>query len=345
MQKVEVGKPYIHKCGGEELGKVLTYYGLLPDTSIEQKIVCPFHKDVNPSMIVNLETGTFFCFGCNLTGDAYRFVDLLNPKLNDLKTMRKYYRILNSKKVNKLDFSNRTKKQKKPVKELYDISWDYYYGLSKVNWFKDKSDEVIAAKKYMLNRGFNSSTLNKCGAKITYNNSYPIIFPMLDNGEFKGWVCRTTDKEIEKKRKYLYNTGFSRRNTLVGDYSDCEYVFIVEGYMDRLKFIQYGINNVCAILGWKMTKEQENKLKHSNVKYIISALDNDKCGRKGTEYLQTIFGSKVIRFQYLKGIKDIGETDKKQFDKMYQKTLKLIKEKENGFIRQNQSRRTKIRKQ
>ena len=333
MQKVEVGKPYTHKCGGEELAKVLTYYGYLPDTqSIEQKIVCPFHKDVNPSMIINLETGTFFCFGCNLTGDAIKFVELINPKLNSLKAIMKYNRILHSDKVEKLDFSGRSKKIRKPSKELYDISCDYYYGLSKVNWLKDKSGEVEASRKYMLSRGFTSVTLNKCGAKITYNNSYPIIFPMLDNGEFKGWVCRTNDPEIEKKRKYLYNSGFSRRNTLVGDYSNCKYLFIVEGYMDRLKFIQYGINNVVAILGWKMTKEQENKIKHSDVKYVISALDNDQCGKKGTEYLRTIFGSRVIRFQYLKGIKDVGETNKEQFDKMYQKTIKILKEKTNGKL-------------
>ena len=81
-----------------------------------------------------------------------------------------------------------------------------------------------------------------------------------------------------------------------------------------------------------MTKEQENKIKHSDVKYVISALDNDQCGKKGTEYLRTIFGSRVIRFQYLKGIKDVGETNKEQFDKMYQKTIKILKEKTNGKL-------------
>lgn len=322
---LEVGKPYTHKCEGEELAKVLTYYGYLPDLSGEQKIVCPFHNDVNPSMIVDLQTGKFFCFGCGLNGDAAKFVELMNPKLNTLKAFLLYLRILKSKKVKQLNFSNRTKKVKKPSKELYDISCDYYYGLSKTDWIRDTSEEVIASRDYMLNRGFTYDTLNKCGAKITYNNSYPIIFPMLDNGEFKGWVCRTTNKEIEQKRKYLYNTGFSRRTTLVGDYGDCDYVFVVEGYMDRLKFIQFGIDNVVAILGWKMAKEQEQKLKDSHVKYIISALDNDPCGKKGTEYLKKIFPN-VIRFKYLKGIKDAGEMSQRQFDIMYKKTMQeLIK--------------------
>ena len=58
----------------------------------------------------------------------------------------------------------------------------------------------------------------------------------------------------------------------------------------------------------------------------------NQCGKKGTEYLRTIFGSRVIRFQYLKGIKDVGETNKEQFDKMYQKTIKILKEKTNGKL-------------
>ena len=90
MNKIVVGEPYVYKCGGEELAKVLTYYGYIPDTqSLDYKIVCPFHQDVNPSMIVNLETGTFFCFGCNCTGDAFKFVELCNPKLNSLKAFLK----------------------------------------------------------------------------------------------------------------------------------------------------------------------------------------------------------------------------------------------------------------
>lgn len=321
MKKVEEGKPYTLQVGGNELAKVLFYYGLIPDTSsVEYKIVCPFHNDLNPSMVVNFETGIFFCFGCNLTGDAIRFVELMNKDLNTLQSMLKFFEILKSDKVEKIDFSNR-RKVKKQNSELYDIAYDYYYGLSKINWLNPENPDAFKCREYMKERGFKSSTLNKCGARITYNKQYPIIFPMLDNNEFKGWVCRTNNPEIEKKRKYLYNKGFMRRTTLVGDYDGYETVFIVEGYMDRLKFIQFGITNVVAILGWKMTKEQEDKLKSKGYKHIISALDNDECGKKGTKYLRTIF-DKVTRFCYNDDIKDPGEMDEKQFMVMYKKTMR-----------------------
>ena len=323
--KIVEGQPYIFKNDGETLAKVLTYYGYIPDISSNiYKIVCPFHEDVNPSMIVDLSDGNWYCFGCGLSGDAFKFVSLLNPKLSEMKTFLKYLKILKSDKVQKLDFSHRKMRPRKANNELYDIAWDYYYGLSKVDWKNNQQNDINEVKKYMLQRGFTSDTLNKCQAKITYNNSYPIIFPMLDNGEFKGWVCRTTDKEIEKKRKYLYNEGFSRATTLVGDYKDQEFVFVVEGYMDRLKFIQFGVTNVVAILGWKMSKEQEEKLRKANVKFLISALDNDDCGRKGTKYLRSIFKT-VYRFKYLKELKDVGESNNTQFAKMYKKTMEQIR--------------------
>ena len=313
----------VFKCGGKELAKVLFYYGLIPDvSSSEYKIVCPFHNDVNPSMSVDLEKGSYFCFGCAEAGDAFSFVRKMNQNLNDLQSCLKYFKILKSEKCEKIDFSGRSKRKKKQVKVLYEEAYDYYHGLSSIDWKENASDEVVDAKEYMRERGFYPSTLNKCHAKITYNNSYPIIFPMLDNGKFKGWVCRTMTKSIEEKRKYLYNKGFLRRTTLVGEYGHKDYVFVVEGYMDRLKFLQFGEDNVVAILGWKMSSEQIQKLKDAGIKHVVSALDNDPCGKKGTKFLKTIF--KVTRFQYLKGVKDPGEMDEVLFFKMYKETMKRL---------------------
>jgi DNA primase len=320
---------YKFSCGGKELAKVLKYYGVIESTVVqEQKILCPFHADENPSMIVNFNNGNYFCFGCQKSGDALKFVIDVEKRngLNDLQSLKKYFEILKSTKVKSLSITA-AKKEIKSNKQLYTEAYDYYHGLSKINW-KNDSDvkEVIEAKNYMKKRGFNPQTLNICEAKITYNKSYGIIFPMFDNGKFKGWVCRTMQKDIEKKRKYLYNKGFRRKNSLIGNYNNCEILFVVEGYMDMLKFIQNGVLNVVAILGWKMSDIQIGKIKQQNkIKYVVSALDNDECGRKGSKYLEKIFKEKYVRFSYLKGIKDPGEMDVEQFQRMYLNTLKKIK--------------------
>lgn len=313
----------------EELIKVLSYYNLF-DWYTSHKIICPFHEDINPSMLVNFEEDRWFCFGCQRSGSAKDFVRLMETKynkLNDLQAYKKYLKILKSEKISNLQIEERVKK-KKPQKQLYVQAYDYYHGLRKVDWINDGCDieEVECALEYMEKRGFDANVLNKCNAKITYNESYGLIFPMVDNGKFKGWVCRTMVKSIEQKRKYLYNDGFSRATTLVGDYGKNDWIIVVEGYMDRLKFIQYGMDNVVAILGWKMPKQQQQKLQDAGIKKVISALDNDECGRKGTKYLKKIFGEQnVIRWSYLKDLKDPGEMDKISYNKMFNKTMKKMK--------------------
>lgn len=312
---------------GTRLAKVLWYYNLIPSTtSLSQKIVCPFHKDVNPSMIVNLEDGSWFCFGCNLAGDAIKFVKLMEAQLNglnDLQAYRKYLQILKSNKCSGIKLDRSLVKQKPLQRDLYNEAYDYYHGLRKVNWNESEEPEVVSARDYMRKRGFGPKTLIKCGAKVTYNNNYGLVFPMLDNGKFKGWVCRTMVKSIEEKRKYLYNEGFSRATTLVGTYGVKDYVFVVEGYMDRLKFVQFGEDNVVAILGWKMSPQQIQKLKDRGITKVISALDNDDCGKKGTEFLKKHF--EVTRFTYLKGVKDPGEMTQESFDKMFERTMRNFK--------------------
>lgn len=309
----------------DTLAKVLWFYGLSNINSSTEKIVCPFHEDVNPSLILDFENNNWFCFGCQCGGDAQKFAMMIERKynnLNELQALKKYYQILKSDKCKKIKIGNRVK-QTKESREFYAESYDYFHGLSKINWETDKSEDVEEAREYMVKRGYDCKTLSKVDARITYNSQYSIIFPIMDNKKFRGWVCRTTKKEVEAKRKYLYNKGFSRSNTVVGDYGSKDFVFVVEGYMDRLKFIQFGITNVVAIFGWKMSGGQFEKLRKAGIKKVISALDNDECGRKGTKYLQQIFGKEnVTRFTYLKCLKDVGEATETQFNKMYNKTMK-----------------------
>lgn len=317
---------------GTSLAKVLWYYNLIPNTaSLSQKIVCPFHKDVNPSMIVNFEDGSWFCFGCNMAGDAVKFVKLMEAqynKLNDLQAYKKYLQILKSDKCSDITINPSLKLGRPLQRDLYNEAYDFYHGLRKVDWNESEESEVISARDYMKKRGFSSRTLIKCGAKVTYNQNYGLVFPMLDNKKFKGWVCRTMVKSIEEKRKYLYNEGFSRATTLVGEYGTKDYVFVVEGYMDRLKFVQFGEDNVVAILGWKMSPQQIQKLKDKGITKVISALDNDDCGKKGTKFLQKHF--EVTRFTYLKGVKDPGEMTQESFDKMFKRTMKNFKNNQGG---------------
>lgn len=299
-----------------ELLKVLEYYHITP----EEKIICPFHADKNPSMKIDLKENFWYCFGCQEGGDAFKFhkkMQIQAGNKDDLKISMLYAKIINDKGSKSGEIIQNVQAEVKDRAYYHQClieAKDYYRGLKTVDWYSDEADDEC--REYMKYRGFKMSTLNKAGAKYTYKDiTYPIVFPLLDNGKFKGWVSRSFDHEISETRKYLYNKGFRRRTTIVGDYRNTKTVMLVEGYMDYLKGVQNGAKHICAILGWKITEQQIEKLKSEGVKTIICALDNDEAGNRGYEYLKTVFDN-VIRFPYPKYVKDMGDLDKKKFRKI-----------------------------
>lgn len=301
----------VRSYGGKELAKVLIYYGLIADVmSSDFNIICPFHEDINPSMRICLTDGSFFCFGCEAKGNALDFVKKVHPELNELQACVLLEQILNSKEVKTLNVKYR-KKRRLQNKQALNEAHDYYYGLRSTDWNDIHTKEEHEVLQYMKQRGFNERALNIAQCRTNYNIAYPFIFPILDNGEFKGWVGRTMNKYVEKKRKYLYNDGFRKRDTLCGNYEQNKVVFICEGFMDYLSLRTRGhLKNVVAILGWHISDEQVQKLKDKGVTTVVSALDNDNAGNKGTEYLKQFFH--VIRFAYPDGIKDAGEMSEQQ---------------------------------
>lgn len=314
---------------GEQLATVLKFYGLISTVEQQQmKIVCPFHGDINPSMRVDFATGDWYCFGCQEGGTPEKFVAkverLDDPSLNDLQCLEIYYAIVHGRAGQRRLRLPRVKL--KTARQLYDEAYDFYHGLSKVDWECPDSEEATRVFGYMRDRGFTSEDLQRAGAKVTYSEPYELVFPIRDNGKFKGWVSRTDDPEVAKYRKYLYNKGFRRVTTVVGDYSDAKPLYIVEGFMDRLKLLHCGVDNVVAIFGWKISDEQVNKLSKAGIIHVISALDNDDCGRKGTEYLRKFFN--VTRFQYLKRYKDPGDFTERDCDIMVARTMQRYRQDE-----------------
>lgn len=301
----------VRTYGGKELAKVLIYYGLIADVvSSDFNIICPFHEDINPSMRICLDDGSFFCFGCGAKGNALDFVRKVHPELNELQACVLLEQILNSDEVKKLNVKYR-KKRRINNRQALNEAHDYYYGLRTVDWNNIHTKEEQEVLQYMKQRRFDARALNIAQCKTNYNIAYPFLFPILDNGEFKGWVGRTMNKYVEKKRKYLYNDGFRKRDTLCGNYEQNKIVFICEGFMDYLSLRTRGhIKNVVAILGWHISDEQVQKLKDKGVTTVVSALDNDKAGNKGTEYLKKFFH--VIRFEYPEGVKDTGEMSEQE---------------------------------
>lgn len=295
----------------------LKHYNIYQEDD-QYKIICPFHGDKNPSLQINKQTGFFYCYGCGLSGGAFELVKNYEPNLSPIEIYKKLHSFVKEGKgdiggrdvytYTNLPYTHSFVDSKVKYREGIKLAKDFYFNLPETNWYK-LPEEAIPILRYMKHRGFTTSTLKKFGAKFTYNKNYPIVFPMYDNGIFRGYVMRTDDPTVEDQRKYMYNKEFRRRITLPGDYKNST-VILVEGFLDMLKAKQYGIKYVAAVLGWKLTSEQFEKLKRCGVKTIICALDNDECGRKGYKYLKRICSVNHIsvkRIRYPKTMKDMGD--------------------------------------
>jgi len=294
--------------------KVLYYYGFI-DLEIVQtkfKIVCPFHEDVNPSMIIDLDKQSYYCFGCDVRGSPLDFVMEIEGIKDKLQGALKLKKIKGKCKGKFI--KHRVEIDNVGFELGIEMAQQFYNKSRAIDWFSLNSH-------YLFKRGFKEITLNKCGARITGSYKYPIVFPMYDNMRFVGTLQRTTNKVIEAKRKYLYNKGFARSQALIGSYFK-DWVFVTEGYLDKVKFNQFGIENVVAILGWKIAAKQVIKLRHFTNK-IICALDNTPSGEAGYEYLKSL-GFEVIRFPFPEYIKDPGEMNKYNFEKAYKILKKEI---------------------
>lgn len=272
--------------------KILNYYGL---ELISDKTLCPFHLESNPSLDINFETELFYCFGCGARGDIIDLVAKLED-CNRLQALYKIYKINNDSFKHNFVFKG---KRRNWTKEAYIE----YKNLYKPNW---------EMPNYLTGRGFTPDFLSKFGVKINPLSDYKFIIPLKQNSRFKGFVRRTED---DRENKYINNRGFKRNKVLIGSYSKGR-IFVAEGILDYMKAVQFGIQNICCLLGWKASKFHINLLK-KNTNTIIAALDNDKRGGEGTKFLKKYFNT--IEFPYPKNIKDIGEMNEKMFYECYKK--------------------------
>lgn len=291
--------------------QVLEYYGLIDDATeisigLQVKVHCPFHDEQVKSLNFDLEKDIFFCFGCGAKGDIVDFVKKLES-INRLEAMQKVRKISAGEEEAKKEILEMVKSQRQNKQELLDRAKYYYMNLN---------DNFPEALQYLKDRGLTTKTIDTFGIKFNKHAQYPIIIPLYDEQEFKGYIQRRIDNG---KPKYLYNKGFERLSTLVGEVKNKNPVLIVEGIFDMLKAYQFGYHNVVAILGWKASKHHLEKL--SNTDYKISALDNDRAGKEGTKYLEDKLKN-VVELEYLKDSKDIGEMSKKLFRKNIEATLK-----------------------
>ena len=276
------------------------YKQYMPDLQIRGRnawAVCKMHRDTKPSLQVNLDTGTFRCWGCNLYGDIFTFYkEFFNVTFEQsVRTIAEMYNV-------ELEISDEERKINEERKMLYNVNkimadkfkenlhsnldaWNY---LTKVRGLSPKIIE-----KFKLGLGIKylpeKEGLKKVGLLVqSENNEWyskfrddRVIFPRFD--EYGNIVSFTGRLFVEKESaKYMHTSNtkiYNKSENLFGLYFSKKYikqynsVIITEGNIDFLKLYQKGILNSVALDGLNISDTQINLLKKYTSKFYIVVED------------------------------------------------------------------------
>ena len=289
--------------------------------------VCPFHDDTNPSMSVSREKQIFTCFTCHHTGNVFTF--LMDYDKMSFNEALKYLGDRVGVDTKGIALKSKDNKFSK-FYEIYDFSVKYYqnnllssFGSNARSYLEKRGIDKDTIKKFsiglslpnnndltelLLKKNFNIEDLNKIGLS---NNNYDvykdrIMFPLFDiNGRVVAFSGRIYDKTSESKYintketpifikgEQLYNYHIAKEEV-----RNSKYLIIMEGFMDVIRASTIGLNNVIALMGTALTKEQMKLIKRLS-NNIVLCLDGDKPGQNasfkiGEEFLKEGIEVKVV---------------------------------------------------
>ncbi|MDO8514391.1 MAG: DNA primase [bacterium] len=292
---------------------VVSQYVKLERAGASLRARCPFHAERTPSFHVSPDRGTYHCFGCNVGGDIFSFVEAIEGL--DFKGALK---VLAEKAGVELVYERGGKEKKDERERLFEL-----IEVATIFYASRLSD---AAKKYLKERGLKDATvqefrlglagdswseaseylkgkkfsdreildagLAKKSERGTLTDKFRnrIIFPIADSaGRVVGFSGRifgenaspeapkylnSPETPLFHKSRILY--GFDRAKQAIRKVN-C--AVLVEGQMDLLASHQAGWGNTVAVSGTAFTPEHAALIRRMTDNLVI-ALDADAAGIK-----------------------------------------------------------------
>ncbi len=272
------------------------------------KACCPFHDERSASFFVSQEKNVFKCFGCGVSGDAFKFLQEFK-KISFTEAIQEIASMYNFP----LEYDNNEERQEKErLKEVLAFA---------NSLFKERILKEPAILEYLNRRGiaqekvkdhdlgfctneekeelkkrFNPYDLIASGLFSNENKdrelkifcNYRITFPLRDTkGKIVSFSARTCtiknprngakyingrDTKIFKKSFTLYN--FDRAHQAI---TQKKQVILCEGFFDVMSFEHFDYHNAVCCIGTAFTKEHMNILNKMNAE-LCFCLDNDLAG-------------------------------------------------------------------
>jgi DNA primase len=277
---------------------------------------CPFHDERTPSFKVNPRDKLYYCFGCEASGDVFRFVEekegLAFPEA--VESLAERYGV-EIERENEDPQAEEKRRRKARLWELLERTAKYY---ERYLWEAPKAEK---ARAYLAGRGLSEDVLRRFGVgmapsawdqvltgsqragfkidelqaagliqKGRQGGHYDrfrkrITFPIRDQrGRVLGFGARALS--ADSKPKYLNSPEgelYRKSHTLYGidrargPIAKARCAIVVEGYTDVLALQQAGVEDAVAIMGTAITPEQLSMLA-GLTESVVLALDADQAG-------------------------------------------------------------------
>jgi DNA primase len=290
--------------------EVVSQYVKLERSGGSLRARCPFHAERTPSFFVSPDRGTYHCFGCNVGGDIFTFVEQIEGL--DFKGALK---ILAEKAGVPLTYEKPEQKDTRDrLFELMEVTTIFYInnmtkearnylherGIHdetikefRLGWASDawtEATDYLKAKKF-TDKEIVEAGIGKKGDRGTLDKfRNRIMFPISDSAgrviAYSGRIfgenaspeapkyLNSPETPLFHKSRILY--GFDKAKVAIRKLG-C--AVLVEGQMDLLASHQAGWTNSVAVSGTAFTPEHALLIKRMTDNLIL-ALDADEAGIK-----------------------------------------------------------------
>ncbi len=288
----------------------------LPRRGYKGMVSCPLHKDTNPSMSINLQTGLFNCFSCGYHG----------------RIDKEYF------KQTGRYFNNKSEYNSVELKKMFRTYVQPRVLSTKKNFFKATCEkyETGVLKDWLKYRGIKPSVADTAGVfygavTITYldeesckEKSYTvhdrIMFPVYDSDkklcsmEMRFPFFGTENKKFKESVKKVLYPKCSTVNLLYEQYklNKTKKLYVLEGLMDCLAFRSLtGIENSTSIFGANITEHQKELL--NQFPEVCYVYNNDVAGLKSLESMRKSYKGKFTELKPAGDFDDVGDMAKAKF--------------------------------
>jgi DNA primase len=298
---------------------VIQDYVSLKKTGATYKGLCPFHGEKTPSFHVTRDKGFFHCFGCNVGGDVFKFLEL-HEKIgfaDAVKLLAQRFG-MSLPEMEQTDDQRANAAERETLLKVHESAAAWFQRQLASNTgarvrrqiaergVTDDTRQVMGLgfappgreglKAALIEEGFSQALLVRAGLLVQRDDGSVIdrfrnrlMIPICrDTGSVIAFGGRAVD--ADQQPKYLNSPEtpiYSKGRTLYGLHlsknaiRNGKFAVLVEGYFDFAQVYQAGFQAVVASCGTALTPQHSQQLRRFTSKVVLS-FDPDTAGQGAT---------------------------------------------------------------